>query len=648
MYYKNFPNLFSEGQIGSVKLRNRVVMAPMGTSHTGPDLRFNQELIEFYVARAKGGAGMVISECNSVQTDIDPFPLVSATPRLNSPDKIGMLSEYADMMKYYGAVPCVQITIGMGRQADAPALAQPVSAYECPSQGDPGILCRELTHAEIQSLIKSTGRAAEFAATAGVQVLEVHGHAGYLIDQFLSPDINKRTDEYGGSPQNRFRIVKEMREEIERTIGKSIAVTLRISVDHKMPGFRTLEEGLDYCRLAEQAGFDGLHIDAGRYETMPWIFPPAYLGSACMADLSSAVKKAVKIPVISVGNYDMPDVAEKAIADGSADFIAMARGLVADPEWADKARTGRTAEIRPCVRCNEMCVGRAMFGLPLNCAVNPESGRETYMKTVKADVPKRVTVAGGGPAGLEAAFIAAKRGHQVTLFEKNTELGGLLNLAEKESFKYHIGYLKNYLINEAKKQGVKLRLGEEATVEKIRETNPDAVIVATGSDVFIPEIPGSDRENVITVRELDEHALGEKKKIVILGGGLVGCETALGLAQKGHHVTIVEMLPEVAKDLMLINKMSLLTLLPSCGVQIHTNTKCTRIEETKMVCADEKGKEMSFDYDLIIAAVGTKPVNTLTESVLDAFPDVQVIGDCVKSSKISNAIHQGYIAGNRV
>lgn len=648
MYYKHFPNLFSEAYIGNVKVRNRVVMAPMGTSHTGPDNRFNHELAEFYTARAKGGVGMVISECNSVQTDIDPFPMVSSTPRLDAPNKISRLNEFADMMKYYGAVPCAQITIGMGRQADAPWLAQPVSASECPSLYVPDIICRELTNAEIKSLVKSTGRAAEFAVTAGVQVLEVHGHAGYLIDQFLSPDINKRADEYGGSVENRFRIVKEMREEIRRAVGNKIAITLRISVDHKVPGYRTLQEGLEYCQLAEQAGYDALHVDAGRYEAMPWIFPTPYLGSGCMADLSAAVKKAVKIPVISVGNYDMPEIAEQSLTNGSADFIAMARGLVADPDWADKARTGRKDEIRPCIRCNEMCVGRSIQGLELTCTVNPESGRETYMKIVKADEPKKVTVVGGGPAGMEAAFVAAKRGHKVTLMEKSEELGGLLNTADMESFKYHITYLKNYLKKETELSGVRVQLGKEATVDNIRETGPDVVVVATGSDVFIPGIPGFDREKVMTVRGLKQEKLEGEKQVVVVGGGLVGCEAALGLAMDGHKVTVIEMLAGVAGDMMFINRISLLGEMEKYGVTILTEIKCQSIEGGNVICLDKDGKEILLPFDVVVAATGTKPVNALNDSAKDAFPNVFIIGDCVKSARISDAIHQGYITGIRI
>lgn len=649
-YYKNYPTLFSPGKIGNLTIPNRILMAPMGTSHTGPDLRFSEELIQFYEEHAKGGVGMIISECCSVAPEIDPFPLVTGTPRLDKPDKISKIAQYAERVEAYGCVPALQMTLGMGRQADAPHLAQPVSASECPAQGDPNVTCRALTTDEIHTLVQCAGRAAGYALTAGIKLIEVHGHAGYLIDQFLNPEINKRTDEYGGTPENRFRIVKEMREAIKTAIGDAIPVTLRISVDHKFPGGRTLEEGIEYCRLAEEAGFDALHIDAGCYEVMPWIFPPAYLGPNCMLDIAAEVKKAVHIPVIAVGSIGSPEDAEEAISSGKCDFIAMARSLLADSEWAYKSKTGHTDDIRPCLRCNEKCVGRAILGKELQCAVNPECGRETYNKLEKADTSKNVTVIGGGPGGMVAALASARRGHKVTLLEKNAELGGLLNLAGVEEFKQGMRGYNEYLKTQIAKSNISVKLDTIADLSTVKATNPDAVIVATGSDVFIPGIPGFEAgEHIGTVRDFNKKDFQKSDRIVIAGGGVIACETALGLARKGFtNVTIVEMMPSIGGNLQFINLMAMVGEIMQSGIHVLTETKCVNANGQTLICEGKDGEKLELPFDYMLVAMGTKSVNNLNLLMSDNFPEVYCVGDCTHVGLAHHTIEQAYNAAKRI
>lgn len=649
-YYKNYPHIFTPGKIGNLTIPNRVILSPMGTCHTGPDLRFSEELIAFYEERAKGGVGMIISECNQVAPEIDPFPMITGTPRLDKADKVARLAQYCERVEAYGTVPAVQITLGTGRQADAPQLATPVSASACPAQSDPSVTCRALTVEEIHRLVAYAGRAAGFAMLAGAKLIEVHGHAGYLIDQFLSPEINVRTDEYGGSAENRFRIVKETVQAIKAVVGDAIPVTFRMSPDHKLPGYRTLEEGLEYCRMAEEAGFDGLHIDGGRYESMPWVFPPAYLGPCCMLDLAAAVKKVVNIPVIAVGNFGTPDEVEDAIASGKCDFVAMARGLLADSAWVSKAKLGQAEDIRPCLRCNEMCVGRAMFGKELTCAVNPECGRETYNKLGKAEKVKNVTVIGGGPGGMVAALACAKRGHNVTLIEKNSELGGLINIAEQEDFKFGMKRYNAYLKSQIAKSGIKVLLNTTADVDTVKSTGADAVIVATGSDVFIPELPGFEKSSKIgTIRDFKAVEHKPTDRIVIAGGGIIASETALGLAREGYNdVTIVEKMPQIGGDLMLINFMALFGELMSRGVKIATNTTVEGVEGETLVCTDAENNRAEFPFDYLLVAMGTKSESSLNEVIEDNFPEVYTIGDCVKTGRIHHAIHQAFEAAKRI
>lgn len=645
MYSKTYPKLFAKYKIGKVEIRNRIVMTPMGTGHCGPDSRVTQELIDFYAERAKGGVGMIITETN-YQSEVDATPFTFGMARLDHPNKIARQAELVDMVKYYGAVPCIQLSIGMGRQSDAPGMVQPVAPSECTAINDPNIICRELTKEEIRKMVSNIATSAEYAVTCGYPIAEIHGHAGYLIDQFMSPDTNNRTDEYGGDLEGRLRIVKEIREEIKNRVGDALSVSFRISVDQKYPGFRTLEEGIEICKMIESFGYDALNVDAGRYESIDWIFPPEYLGAACMADLAHAIKANVDIPVIAVGNYNHPDIAEQSLNNNDADFIALGRSLLADPEWVNKARFGREEEIRACLRCNEKCIMNVLTGKELTCSVNPQCGREARFRLRKADSPRRVTVIGGGPAGMETAIIAAERGHKVTLLEQKDELGGQLNYADLESFKWSISDFNRYLKKQVELKDIDVKLNTKADIDVIKATKPDAVVVATGADVFVPEAFGN--SDVLTVADLPSASFRDKESIVVIGGGLVGCETALGLAMEGHEVTLLEMRDDVAMDLNMINKFSLLNELNKHQVNIVTGLTCSEISKNKLTGTYKDGKTAEFSFDKVITATGTRKTNEIGDAVEKEFLETYIIGDCVEIGKIADAVHKGFITATQI
>lgn len=646
---KKYECLFTPGKIGNVELKNRIAMAPMGSGHAGSDRGLTYVGIEYYKERAKGGAGMVILEGQMMGPDVDPFPITFKPPCIDGMSKLPKLTEFADALKAYNCVPCAQLSIGVGNQADDPTLATPVSASEIPCTNNPAVKTRALTKDDIQKLISIMRRAARVVQDAGFGIIEVHGHGGYLLDQFMSEETNHRTDEYGGSRENRFRLAKELLENIKEETGYKMPVTFRISVDSKAAGGRDLQEGLELCKLAEAAGYDGIHVDAGRYDAIDWIFPPAYLGQACMGDLAEAVKKTVNIPVIAVGNLGNPEIANQMIADGKCDFVALGRTVLADPEWAKKAKRGADDKIRPCIQCNERCVERMFVGKEITCSVNPQAGREARLRIIPVTKPKKVAVIGGGPGGIECARILDARGHKVTLFEKSDRLGGQLKYAGYESFKFGIKRYTAFIQKELDDTDVEVRLNTEATIETLREFAPDAVVLATGADLYVPPVPGFDDARVVTMDKFIEEGADPAKKYIVAGGGLVGCETAVGLCENGvKDVTLIEMKPELAEDLMFINRNALIGLLDQHGVKVCKSTTIKGIEGDKLVCEGPDGAQVEFDFDEIIAATGTKSNTSLLEALEDEFDEVYTVGDCEKTAKVGEAVHRGFYVGMEI
>lgn len=655
---ETYKNLFEPVRIGKVEIKNRIVMAPLGIDYmTNLDGSPSERAVEYYLERARNGVGLIISGCFKVENEIEK--LEEGTP-LISERAIGPFGELCDALHSFGVRFFVQLTAGYGRVAVPSTLrGSPVSASAVPNYWNTNVVCRALETEEVEQIILAMGRAAELLHLAGVDGIELHGHEGYLFDQFTTSAWNKRKDKYGGSLENRLRFPIEVLREIRKRCGKAFPVQYRFGMKHYMkdchsgalPGEkfietgRDIEEGMRMARMLEDAGFNALHVDAGCYDSWYWPHPPMYQKHGCMIDMAAEAKKVVEIPVIAVGRLDDPEVATKVIEEKKADMVAIGRGLLADPKWPIKVQEGIKADIRPCLACYDGCFAAYRRMKPISCAVNPSAGREKQYQLSRTDTPKEIVVVGGGVAGMEAARVAAIRGHRVTLYEKEENLGGMLIAASVPDFKKELKRLLSWYELQLAKAGVKIRLGKDVSPEFLIEKNPEVVFVATGASPVIPEIKGIENTMVITGVNL---LLGKRTvgfRPLIVGGGLVGCEIALWLAGQGKRVTIVEMLPELMASGSFVPhqvRLMIMDLLAANNVTLLTNAKVKEIAEDGFVVIHKDYETTKIKADTVVTAVGLKPNNELFRSLSGSFTRIFVLGDCREPNNIMNAIWDAY------
>ncbi|WP_062071542.1 oxidoreductase [Demequina sediminicola] len=633
-----FDRILEPITLGNLHLRNRVVMVPMGTEMGDHNGHLTEREIAYYAERAKGGAGLVVTGLTAVTDDYEVIN--EGLGRIDSDDAIPGLRALADAVHAVGGAISVQLTAGLGRNINvADPERAPISASDNGHYTDPSIRCRPLEVDEIHVIVSRFKEAAARCLEAGIDSIDIHGHTGYLIDQFLSPEWNRRTDSYGGSVENRCRFAVEIIQAVKEG-APGLPVTFRLSANHRSEHGRKIPESQEIAKVLEAAGLDMLMADEGSYEAMDYVFPPYYLGDACMMEAAAAMKEVLTIPVLGCGNLT-PENAEQALADGELDFVGIGRGLIADPEWTNKLAAGQREDIRPCIRCNQMCVGNAFIGQPLGCAVNPTVGFERERVITPATDHQHVVIIGAGPAGLEAARVAGERGHRVDVYERESRLGGVLWPAATPEFKKELRSMIFWWERQLADLPVTVHLDTEITEDSPELADADTIIVAVGSTPVSPPIPGLDGDNVVEV--VDAHlgaTLG--KRIVVCGGGLSGSDFALEAAQAGHDVTIVEMADAVAGDLLMINRITLMRDLEEAGVTLTTGQRVTAIEPGAVVLSGADG-ESRIEADTVVSAFGVAPATGLA-AALAGRGRVVAVGDCVEPAKVGDAINAGFEA----
>jgi len=634
-----FERLFEPARIGQMELKNRIVMPPMGTSFATDKGYVSQQLIDYHEARAKGGVGLIIVEIAAPYFAGRQF---SNELAISDDSYIPGFQELTGVIHKHGAKAAVQLHHAGREVIEAQTGYQPVGPSPIPTFS--GATPRELTTDEIAEIVQSFATGAKRAKEAGFDGVEVHGAHQYLICSFLSSATNVRTDNYGGSIENKTRFLVEILRAIREAVGPDYPVWVRLSVqEYELKDGITIEETKQIVPLAIEAGAQAIHASA--YGIGSYIMKaPSPDVPGFLAPLAEEVKKVSTVPVIAVGRMN-PDMAEQTLEEGKADLIAIGRQLMADPEFSNKVAEGRLDEINYCIGCME-CLERLIFkGQASACTVNPAMGREKELEIKPAAKSKKVVVLGGGPAGMEAARVAALRGHLVALYEKESKLGGQLNAAAVPPNKADLIPLIDYLSSQVKKAGVEVKLATEATLESALESNPDAVIVAAGSTPLTPDIPGADRPNVVTAQDalLGKTEVGQN--VVVVGGGMVGCEIGHFLADQGKNVTIVEMVRRVASDMPVMPRRRLLDGLKEKKVATLTESTCEEIAEGAVVVTDGQGQKQTIQADTVVLAVGFKAKDDLYQALEGKVPEIHCIGDSSQPRRIADAIDEGYRVG---
>ena len=655
-----FQNLFKPFQVNKVTYKNRIVSAPMTFSLSALDPQVAEKSYRKVESRAKGGAAAVIvgeTDINFTDADRLPFPNVDFT--VCEGKSFDAFAEYANRIHKYGAVAICELAHAGSEKIPFKGQKNPIGPVAFTTRS--GIRVEAMTQADMDRVANEFAIAAQFMQKAGFDGILIHGGHGFLFTQFLSPRLNTRTDTYGGTLENRAKFPLAILKKIRETTGKDFIIDVRLSAAEGVPGGGTVEETGKFCNMIEGIA-DSVHISTGLY-TDPVVthqFSSMFVEHGCNAADSAIIKQYTNLPVGVVGGINSPEMAEKIIAEGKADYVILGRQMIADPEFANKAASGRENEIRRCVRCFNCFPGSPEEGytdIPYDgvtlakkvgvCAINPETDTEVmFGEFGKPEKSRRVLIIGGGPAGMQAAITACNRGHKVTLVDEHTVLGGVLNFTDIDVDKKDLRAFKNLLTAEVQKRNIEVIYGKKANGALIKQQRPEVLILAIGATPSMPPIKGLD--TAAQALEIFDQKEIKEKRIIMIGGGLVGCEAGLHLAKSGHKVTIIEMLEKVAKDSFGMYREALMHEMDKCEILTLTGHHCMEITSNSVRCADELGNEKTLKADRIFYALGMK--SNKTDELKSAAGNIPVfeIGDCIHPGKVDAALKTAYLAAMNI
>ena len=638
-----FKKLFEPFRIGQMELKNRLVMPPLGTGYAADQGYVSQRLIDYHEARARGGVGLIIVEATAPDVQCRGS---STHLTIGDESYIPGFQELTGAIHKYGAKVAIQLQHSSMEVRDGELMQVGPSPVTVPARvmGVLGKTPHELTVEEIAEIVQWFAAAARRAQAAGFDGVEVHGAHQYLIASFLSSATNMRQDRYGGTVENKARFLIEIVQAIRKEVGPDYPVWIRLNGQEF--GFEngvTIEETEEIVPMLVEAGAQAIHV-SGYGAGSSAIRAPIADRAGFLVPLAERVKKASSVPVIAVGRLDA-ELGERVLREGKADFIAIGRRLMADPELPNKSAEGRLDEITPCINCMD-CIERPVSeGRGCACAVNAAMGQEREYQITPAAEARRVVVVGGGPAGMEAARVAARRGHRVTLFEGGPELGGQLKSAAIPPYKEDITPLIRYMSDRLTEAGVDVRASTKATPEAITEVGPDAAVIATGGVPILPDIPGADGPSVVFAQDALAGKVTVGQNVVVIGGGMVGCETGHFLAEQGKTVTIIEILKRIAADVSPMVRRRLLDGLRGKSVALLTEVTCEAIGSDAVVVAADEGEKRTIPADSVVVAVGYQPNDGLYRALEGKVAEIHCIGDSAQPQRIREAISDGYRTG---